>query len=140
MDKLQMAHEYALKMLSKDTKYLDIQNIADNADRLAGLLLDKYSPKCSQELDIELLPEFSNKCTNQENIASGGQLVIDWSLAPQWAESWAVDRSGIAYWYSDTTPRMTGFSWSGVDFKNAPTFGFESSQINWMDSLRKRSK
>lgn len=140
MDKLQMAHEYALKMLSKDTKYLDIQNIADNAYRLAGLLLDKYSPKCAQELDIELLPEFSNKCTNQENIASGGQLVIDWSLAPQWAESWAVDRSGIAYWYSDTTPRMTDFSWSGVDFKNAPTFGFENSQINWKDSLRKRSK
>ena len=140
MDKLQMAHEYALKMLSKDTKYLDIQNIADNADRLAGLLLDKYSPKCAQELDVELLPELSNQCTNQENIASGEQLVIDWSLAPQWANSWAVDRSGIAYWYSDTTPRMTDFSWSGVDFKNAPTFGFENSKINWKDSLRKRSK
>lgn len=135
-----MAHEYALKMLSKDTEYLDVQNIADNADRLAGLLLDKYSPKCAQELDVELLHEFSNQCTNQENIASGERLVIDWSLAPQWAKSWAVDRSGVAYWYSDTTPRMTDFFWSGGDFKNAPSFGFENSEIDWKDSLRKRSK
>lgn len=140
MDKLQMAHEYALKMLSKDTKYLDIQNIADNADRLAGLLLAKYSPKCSQELDVELLPEFSNQCTNQENIASGGQLVIDWSLAPRWAKSWAMDGSGIAYWYCSNEPKVIGFCWSDEDFKNAPTFGFENSKINWKDSLRKRSK
>ena len=140
MDKLQMAHEYALKMLSKDTKYLDIQNIADNADRLADFLLAKYSPKCSQELDIELLPEFSNQCTNQENIASGGQLVIDWSLAPQWAESWAVDRSGIAYWYSDNPPKQARVCWHGDIYKRAPTFGFENSQIDWKNSLRKRSK
>lgn len=140
MDKLQMAHEYALKMLSKDTKYLDIQNIADNADRLAGLLLAKYSPKCSQELDIELLPEFSNQCTNQENTASGWQLVIDWSLAPQWAESWAMDESGEAYWYSNDKPRMNNYCWNSVVHKDAPSFGFESSQIDWKDSLRKRSK
>ena len=140
MDKLQMAHEYALKMLSKDTKYLDIQNIADNADRLAGLLLDKYSPKCSQELDIELLPEFSNQCTNQENTASGEQLMVDWKWAPIWAESWAVSKSGRAHWYSDKEPRLIDFCWDGTDFKNAPSFGFENSQIDWKDSLRKRSK
>lgn len=109
MNKLQMAHEYALKMLSKDTEYLDVQNIADNADRLAGLLLDKYSPKCAQELDVELLHEFSNQCTNQENISSGGQLVIDWSLAPERAESWAMDGSGIAYWYCSNEPKVIGF-------------------------------
>lgn len=140
MDKLQMAHEYALKMLSKDTKYLDIQNIADNADRLAGLLLAKYSPKCAQELDIELLHEFSNQCTNQENIASGGQLVIDWSLAPEQAKSWAVDRNGEAHWYFDSQPKQMGACWYGDTYKTAPSFGFENSQIDWKDSLRKRSK
>lgn len=140
MNKLQMAHEYALKMLSKDTKYLDIQNIADNADRLAGLLLDKYSPKCAQELDVELLPELSNQCTNQENISSGERLVVDWSLAPEWAESWAVDRSGQAFWYGNNKPIMATYSWGGDMYTRAQSFGFENSQIDWKDSLRKRSK
>lgn len=140
MNKLQMAHEYALKMLSKDTKYLDIQNIADNADRLAGLLLAKYSPKCSQELDVELLPEFSNQCTNQENMDSGERLMVDWKWAPIWAESWAMDRSGLTYWYLDDQPKQVGTCWRGDVHERAPTFGFENSQINWKDSLRKRSK
>jgi hypothetical protein len=64
------------------------------------------------------------------------QIKPDWSTAPEWAEWWAVDENGCAYWYSEK-PAMRGraFYKENVESLVMPAF---NKVPEWQDSLSKR--
>lgn len=58
----------------------------------------------------------------------------DWSKAPEWAEYWAVNFRGHAYWYDQLPKPITSTEWdseSGVCAR-------DQSMGNWKESLEKR--
>lgn len=66
----------------------------------------------------------------------------DWQEAPDWAQWWAVDMIGRAYWYRDK-PIADDPVWvpsGGIEkdrLKTAKAYGFSG---NWDESLRERPK
>jgi hypothetical protein len=42
------------------------------------------------------------------------QLKPDWSKAPEWANWWAIDRTGDAYWFKQK-PMLSGGFWLDKD-------------------------
>ena len=66
---------------------------------------------------------------------------VDWSQAPEWANYWAMDRDGGAYWHSQEPKCRTFVAWWQEDsddgrLEKAPSFGWPKDQ--WKESLVKR--
>lgn len=60
----------------------------------------------------------------------------DWSQAPEWAEWWAMDKSGRCNWWSEEPWMFDGGEWAGgVVSHQTGSFGYAG---DWRDSLRKR--
>jgi len=138
MNKLQMAQEYALKMLEnlnpmqidKPTR----DGIAYECFELAEAMLAENDKRVVKLPDV-----FFDANKNEE-------WQPDWSQAPEWANWWAMDGfSKKANWYIDK-PYLDDDSkveseWN-IDLKtntetymHAPSFNYQG---NWQDSLRKR--
>ena len=67
------------------------------------------------------------------------ETAVDWSQAPEWANYWAMDGDGDAYWYL-SHPDIGSQLWLSADgdfglggVKPAPDFG--GAAIDWQDSL-----
>lgn len=67
----------------------------------------------------------------------GGYELVDFDEAPEWANYWAMDKDGQAFWY-DTEPyqEFKDWYWTGEYGKKAPSFGL--SPFYWKQSLTKR--
>ena len=127
MNKLQMAQEYALKMLEnlnpmqidKPTR----DGIAYECFELAEAILAENDKRVVKLPDV-----FFDANKNEE-------WQPDWSQAPEWADWWAIDKDLVSFWHEDK-PKFDEieFYQCGM-FCDAPRFNYQG---NWQDSLRKR--
>ena len=127
MNKLQMAQEYALKMLEnlnpmqidKPTR----DGIAYECFELAEAMLAENDKRVVKLPDV-----FFDANKNEE-------WQPDWSQAPDWANWWAIDKDLVSFWHEDK-PKFDEieFYQCGM-FCDAPSFNYQG---NWQDSLRKR--
>lgn len=136
MNKLQMAHEYAMKHVQEG---FDI-----NYDVLV-VEAWKYADAMQAEADKREPSGFPNVLRG-----ACGEIVAvkvddkewqpDWSQAPEWANWWAMDSNGICYWYM-TKPRLAEtfpnewISGGGPMDIQAPSFNYQGY---WKDSLQER--
>ena len=117
MDKLTMAHEYALEMAK--------QGIPLKSCKELGW---KYADAMQAEADSRV---------NKERPSVLQEWQPDWSLAPEWANWWVMTSKGVTIWI-DSEPRISdnGFYWclprGNIE---APSFNYQGK---WQDSLRKR--
>ena len=129
MNKLQMAHECFLRIVSNPSVTLraeDLQNIKDNAWN--------YADAMQAEADKR---NYSEKQDSSE-------WQPDWSQAPDWANWWAMDENKNTRWiYSELEqPYISDMflMWCAIgrfDSADAPSFGYTG---DWRNSLRKRPK
>lgn len=135
MNKLTMAHEYFLRIVSNPSVTLraeDLQNIQHNAWVYADAMqaeADKRNNKetCDKNMGLDssvLKPSNSMELEWQP----------DWSQAPDWANWWAIDKDLVSFWHEDK-PKFDEieFYQCGM-FCDAPRFNYQG---NWKDSLRK---
>ena len=129
MNKLQMAQEYALKMLEnlnpmqidKPTR----DGIAYECFELAEAMLAENDKRVVKLPDV-----FFDANKNEE-------WQPDWSQAPEWASYFAMDEDGEFY-YFEQSPSMASCSWQPQSHgESCETFN-HSYKGNWQDSLRKR--
>jgi len=68
------------------------------------------------------------------------QSKVNWYEAPDWANYWAMDGDGNAYWYRKEPEALWEDSmWNAYDpLDDAPSFGFSAHQ--WRYSLTKRTE
>ena len=134
MNKLQMAQEYALKMLenlnpmqiNKPTR----DGIAYECFELAEAMLAENDKRVVKLPDV-----FFDANKNEE-------WQPDWSDAPEWADWWCLSVMHGAMWFS-REPICTKSTWAMVNdvkfcaasFDEAPSFNYAG---NWQESLRKR--
>ena len=67
---------------------------------------------------------------------------VDWNQAPKWANYWAMNRDGQAFWF-EQEPIQNHEEWGWVDGNiiNAPQFGWPVwSALYWKQSLTRRNK
>ena len=127
MDKLQMAHEYAMQAI--DTGYVCE---TDN------LVLEswKYADAMQAEADKRNggVPEAILNLSNSKPL----EWQPDWSIAPIWAEYWFKDEDDC-FWWSKRAPYFLENQVSKIIVNNtnviALSFNYKGS---WQDSLRKR--
>ena len=121
MDKLKLAHDYAIALINSDCemqfdKFIQLcWNYADAMQAEADKREDKMRPDVLKE---EWQP--------------------DWSQAPEWSNSWGMAEIGQAWWLSGEwhVNNRGGFSSTGfIKAEKAPSFDYQG---NWQDSLRKR--
>ena len=118
MDKLQMAHDWAMKYGSPDNFKLTVDEAWEYADAMQ-VEWDKRQTKQSRS-NIDAL------C----GVVSEWQ--PDWSQAPDQVTLWRMHANGLCSW--GCVAESTGYSFQ-VPHSEAPNFGYTGS---WQDSLRKR--
>ena len=126
MNKLQMAQEYALKMLEnlnpmqidKPTR----DGLAYECFELAEAMLAENEKRV-----VKLPHVFFDAKQNEE-------WQPDWSQAPEWANWWCINNIGSALFY-DEEPRIFNNGFFGNKCCYAPPFNYPG---NWQESLRKR--
>ena len=118
MNKLQMAHEYAMK---------HVQEGFDINYNVLVVEAWKYADAMQAEADKR---NYSEKQDSSE-------WQPDWSQAPEWASYFAMDEDGEFY-YFEQSPSMASCSWQPQSpGESCETFN-HSYNGNWQDSLRKR--
>ena len=128
MNKLQMAQEYALKMLEnlnpmqidKPTR----DGIAYECFELAEAILAENDKRVVKLPDV-----FFDANKNEE-------WQPDWSQAPDEANYWAMDGCGQCNWY-EREPEVCGSQWDFGSVIEQSDTGYDY-QGNWQESLRKR--
>ena len=130
MNKLQMAQEYALKMLEnlnpmqidKPTR----DGLAYECFELAEAMLAENDKRAVKLPDV-----FFDTKQNEE-------WQPDWSQAPAWANYIAVYSDHCNASYFEKEPKIiSGYTWGGTDGKSLLT-PIPVYTGNWQDSLRKR--
>lgn len=133
MNKMQMAHEYALEMLKETipTGSLygsEARSVAESIVKSAFALADMMQAEADKREDKtrpEVLEEWQP----------------DWSQAPDGYNWWAADQRGC-YWY-DRDPKWIDGEWGGYTInKKNRSVAKQTSSLgyigNWKNSLRKR--
>ena len=149
MNKLQMAHEYAIALINSDCEMQ-----FDKFIRLCWNYADAMQAEADKrEVSIEEAMKdhvhdyiYGQVCAFGKVKDVEEEWQPDWSQAPDWANWWAMDGfSKKANWYIDK-PYLDDDSeveseWN-IDLKTdtetyicAPSFNYSG---NWQDSLRKR--
>ena len=136
MDKLTMAHEYALKMLenlnpmqmekpTRDGIVYECFELADAMQAEADKRKSKPELPSLQQTFIDGVeqPRYAPPCEEWQP---------DWSQAPDNAEGWCMYEDGMFAWlynakYMDSSALIYSCE--------APSFNYQG---NWQDSLRKR--
>lgn len=127
--KLEMAHEYAIALINSDCE----------------MQFDKFIRLCWNYADaMQAEADKREKEQQSEHVFEAiDEWQPDWSQAPEWANWWAMDKSGKGFWHSlkpsldqSMVEWVVDFS-SGSDFsyKVSPDFNYQG---DWRDSLRKR--
>lgn len=129
MNKLEMAHEYLIKMIG-------CPNIpAMNAEQISSAAFD---------LVDAMIAEHHKR--NYQEVQDGSEWQPDWSQAPDGrVQYFAVDENSRGGWYINK-PDLYHDHWYWADYEervdndcydNAPSFNYQG---DWRDSLRKRPK
>ena len=134
MNKLQMAHDYAIEMLKRGDPE---RSIAFDAWTLA----DAMQAEADKRKPIPKLPAlqqtFIDGVEQPRYAPSCEEWQPDWSQAPEWASYFAMGEDGEFY-YFEQSPSMASCSWQPQSpGESCETFN-HSYKGNWQDSLRKR--
>lgn len=92
-----------------------------------AITITQFADKC------ETLIELTNSCCNS--------IVVDWTLAPNWADWWAMDYNGECYWYEQKPSTVSGFFYTtGADRTriNSIVCPHESFFPYWRETLCER--
>lgn len=141
MDKLQMAHDFAMNQLSRENS--NINNIeslvkfsfayADEMQAEADKRKEKGVPKAIK--GKKSIREIDDK--TRDWVDEGFD--VDWSKAPDWDVAWARDKNGECYWYGGSdSPFASGHIFESSHdghTSEAPNFGYKG---DWKESLRER--
>ena len=120
MDKLTMAHEYALKQMESLSENSTMQSLVSVAWQYADAMQAEADKRVNKERPEALTEEWQP----------------DWSQAPEWANWWAMDKDHTANFFRGKPEITNGNGWDfgGVMQSN----NSHNYQGNWQDSLRKR--
>ena len=152
--KLEMAHEYAIALINSDCemqfdKFIQLcWNYAD------AMQAEADKRECKERTDVLLTKDKDGNCLHFHHEfghkkcmdcgASLEEWQPDWSVAPSWANWWAMDENKNTRWiYSELEqPYISDMflRWCAVgrfDSAEAPSFGYTG---DWRNSLRKRPK
>lgn len=99
MDKLTMAHDWAMKIIEGNMRAADASDLVERAWQYADAMQAE-----AEKREPSGLPE--------------ALCEVDWSLAPKGAIGWVM-MSDHSYWHGD----------NGYLIGNAPSFGFTGSHI-----------
>ena len=147
MNKLQMAHEYAIALINSDCemqfdKFIRLcWNYADAMQAEADKREKEESEK--KRADIREMLKANNTFIEREGQHFDDvEWQPDWSQAPDWADWFSVSKDGSAQWMKSSggSPYI---GWCGSMFFSVGIFKREpcetfNYQGNWQDSLRKR--
>ena len=141
MNKLQMAHEYAIALINSDCEMQ-----FDKFIRLCWNYADAMQAEADKRKPIPKLPAlqqtFIDGVEQPRYAPSCDEWQPDWSQAPDWANWWCLSVMHGAMWFS-REPICTKSTWAmlndvkfcAASFDEAPSFNYQG---NWQDSLRKR--
>lgn len=140
MDKLQMAHDWAMKHGKADS-FIDRENTVDLAWEYADAMqaeADKRKEKGVPEAinGKKSIREIDDKTRDWVD----EEFKVDWSVAPDWANYWTYDKSS-SYWWSDlpSVGQEPQLIWFCNDVcwqcREAPSFSYQG---DWRESLRER--
>ena len=133
MNKLEMAHDFAMKLVGNPTTPVSWQ-YADAMQAEADKRNKAEDEK--KRADIREMLKADNTFIEREGQHFDDvEWQPDWSQAPEWADWWAIDKDLVSFWHEDK-PKFdeVEFYQCGV-FCDAPSFNYQG---NWQDSLRKR--
>lgn len=130
MDKLTMAHDWAMKIIEGNMRAADAIDLVDRAWRYADAMQAEADKREQQKQD-KLKQDQQN---HHYELASIGleEWQPDWSQAPDDAILWIMSVDGWFGWgcIADSDPKSPL-----LFFKDAPSFNYQG---NWRDSLRHR--
>lgn len=135
MNKLQMAHDFAMKLAGNpNTPLKTLESIVD--------ISWKYADAMQAEADKREPSGFPNVLRG-----ACGEIVAvkvddkewqpDWSQAPEWAKYFAMDEDG-GFYYFEESPFMAVHSWQPQPHGELDETFDHGYKGNWQDSLRKR--
>lgn len=126
MNKLDMAHEWAIETMRKDgfQKYYMQETV-----RLGWEYADAMQAEADKRV-VKLPDVFFDAKQNEE-------WQPNWSQAPEWAKYFAMDEDGEFY-YFEQSPSMASCSWQPQSQGEVGETFNHSYKGNWKDSLRKR--
>ena len=147
MDKLTMAHDWAMRMLAHDTRYSDAIDFTARAWQYADAMqaeADKRNKAEAEQKRKEIREMLNAPNTFIEREGNHFDDVEewqpDWSQAPEWAVAWTMD-SGETLWWSYKPVLNNGYWFieDSVLWKcaEAPSFNYQG---DWKESLRERPK
>lgn len=139
--RLELAHEYAIAYITESLKVdLDFdfnhQLISLDAFSYADSMLAENEKREQDKRErhdfVPAIMEGVRKAEEEEQ-----EWQPDWSVAPEWANWWAMDLdNNQAHWF-EVEPIIDGISWYRRTrvCKQSSDFNYQG---NWRDSLRKR--
>ena len=122
MDKLQMAHDWAMKRLNDPDYVVPMDQFASDAWRYADAMEAEYNKRQAKQ----------NRSNIDALCGGGSKWQPDWSVAPDQVTLWRMHANGLCSW--GCVAESTGYSFQ-VPHSEAPDFGYTGK---WQDSLRKR--
>lgn len=140
--KLDMAHDWAMSIIMNSRTNLDSDNlkkIVDSSWVYADAMqaeADKRNPKPN----LMAVQQNFVDGVEQPRVYHTDEWQPDWSVAPEWANYWAMDEIRACNWFK-LEPYVDGdefnydFDGFGKSHKEAPSFNYQG---DWKDSLRKR--
>ena len=119
-----MAHDMALAMQSSEP-IVDMVLLAKLSFQYAEAMQAEFNKRKPQGLPEAIQDDFQ----------------VDWSLAPSWAEYWAINLDCSSYWYINK-PSIIEYGWesNGGLISGAPSFNYFSYSDKCHDSLRFRPR
>ena len=143
MDKLKLAHEYALEMAKQGIPLKSCKELGwKYADAMQAELDKRNKAEAAQKRkEIREMLNAPNTFVEREgqHFDDVEEWQPDWSQAPEWAKWWYVTDKNNPKWCSKK-PYQDGCNWfvganETYSLYNAPSFGYTG---NWKESLRER--
>lgn len=106
MNKLQMAHEYAKELAANYGDVMQFSEVLAKSWWLADAMFAEFEKREKEEaakkrVEIQKLLNADNTFVEREGQHFDDvNWQPDWSLAPDWAKWWAMDKDGDANWYA----------------------------------------
>lgn len=138
MDKLTMAHEWAMKH-SECASHMDfdVKSAWEYADAMQAEADKRNPPLTRGYMDDEAMKKYVDFTAPKAIVEAERTNVLkedwqpDWSVAPVDADAWKIVGRSEAYWLKKHTNPEQPLIW----LANAPTFNYQG---DWKDSLRER--
>lgn len=125
MTKMELAHDFAMKLVGNPTTPLKTMESIINASW-------QYADSMQAEVDKRV------KAQEEVDAEQSKDWQPDWSKAPDWANYWSIDFGGdCGRWYSEEPKKDVVYYQGKVNSleQDSPNFGYKGL---WKESLRKR--